>query len=147
MNGVEKIYKSSSDPQLLEDLEYWKEKLRLTDWDIAVFIAPYTDMGRDGNQGDIKFNFISKEGRINLLRHEDWLDTDPFIHNMERVLIHELLHIPFVAFEPKGTDDDDEDKEPLELQMWHQAINDLSWSLYNTKYEKKEVYSRDRALP
>ena len=130
----EKIYSGSNDPVLLTDIDYWTKRLHVDDWKLVVQVVPHTSMDQDDNQGDISIGFVDKQAKINILRHEDWLDAEPYVQNMELTLIHELVHILFVTFEPKQ--DEDEEEETLEHKLWHQMVEHMAVALLETRYDK-----------
>lgn len=85
-----------SDSTLQEVMEYWQEKLRLTNWDITIRFARYYEM-EEHVYGTNEFDTASMLSQI-VIRHPlDHNVADPFgkrhKEDIEFTIIHELLHL------------------------------------------------------
>lgn len=92
--------------ELENKLEYWKEKLRLQDWDIEVSIRRKNDMQFDA-LAIVSWTLSKKMATIRVL---DQIDYDPScmgVRDMENDLIHELLHLHFAPINDHFSNDND----------------------------------------
>lgn len=71
----------------------WQEVLGLRDWDIDVVFWRGYDMGK--NQGHVSWNFAARQTRVSLLDPGDYPKDVIRPYDMERTLVHELLHVVF----------------------------------------------------
>jgi hypothetical protein len=115
----------------LEELEKlcgeWVEVLGLTDWRIFVSIKRTDDMNLSCVDGEVKYTFIVKSAIINVLDHIDYPSEMLFPQDMERILVHELLHLKMDRiFHAKGD----------YTEMQHQLLNDMAVALVRVKREK-----------
>lgn len=117
-----------SEKELLECLEEWKRLLALSDWHIAARICPKEDMKLPESAGESEVYHVNMCGLIRILRAED-LPPDLILkQSMEQVLIHELLHFKFIAF-------DEESREEAVFEIaQHQLIENLAKALFMAKY-------------
>ena len=117
-----------SEKELLECLEEWKRLLGLSDWHIVARICPKEDMTLPECAGESDVQFVNMCGLINILRAED-LPPDMILKQpMEQVLIHELLHFKFIAF-----DENSREEAVFEIAQ-HQLIETLAKALFMAKY-------------
>lgn len=117
-----------SEKELLECLEEWKRLLCLSDWHIAARICPKEDMKLHECAGESDVQFVNMCGLISILRAED-LPPDMILKQpMEQVLIHELLHFKFIAF-----DENSREEAVFEITQ-HQLIETLAKALFMAKY-------------
>ena len=113
--------------QLEEKLQYWQHVLDLDHWDIVAKIKRRADMGEE-NQGDCNWVFIDRVAIISLLSPIDW-DNNDFEQDMEKTLVHELLHCKF---------DELEATEKTE-KFIHRLLNDMARSLvYANRHQPAE---------
>ena len=111
--------------RLEELLEEWKSILHLEQWDIELRRSRQIDFLEEDNQGEITFNKVECQAIIRILDHIDWVDT-PFKQDMEKTLVHELLHIIYADFEPK-------DSNSLRYTLWHRSIDSTARALVSLK--------------
>ncbi|WP_303840982.1 hypothetical protein [Selenomonas ruminantium] len=95
-------------------LDEWQSRLCLTEWDIALKIARRSEFGEEDNQGDIIYNKLSAQAIIRILDPIDW-DNALFNQDMEKALVHELLHLMWHDFEPAA-------EESREHVLWHRRL-------------------------
>ena len=102
----------------IEELETllfeWQGRLCLTEWDIALKIVRSSEFGEEDNQADITYNELSGQGIIRILDPIDW-GNNLFNQDMEKALVHELLHLMWHDFEPA-------DEESREHTLWHRRL-------------------------
>jgi hypothetical protein len=91
---------------IIEDIDeldklvsFWTPIMQLGDWEISVKFAPLGDMieGGELSLGDNTYLHIQKQSCIRLLSWDGWIEYKdkfniPFSYDMEKVLVHELLH-------------------------------------------------------
>ncbi|MCO7127806.1 hypothetical protein NIE88_18835 [Sporolactobacillus shoreicorticis] len=87
-----------SDDQLQSKLLKWKKRLRLQDWEVAISIIRARDMDLDDCQGECHWNIQSKLAWIHILDPVDYEPNKSFPQDMEKTLVHELLHLHFAPF-------------------------------------------------
>lgn len=118
-----------SDEQLKSLCRLWQKRLKLQDWRIAVFLADSGEM--NGAQGDAHFQREKKLGVIRILRPEAFDETDqyhkafPDVFDVERTLIHELLHAPL-----DGLFETEENTEQHKHDAQEQCVEQLTDALY-----------------
>lgn len=127
-------YNSQED---LQDLcAYWQTMLRLEDWDIQVSLVPLDEMSCTSHAGECWWNDQHKTatvrvmGEVDLRRKnkKDIGDSVPLSH--ELILVHELLHIHFMAWKP--------DPDSMEHTAQEQAINAVSKALVSLRHSERE---------
>lgn len=111
--------------RLEELLEEWKGILHLEQWDTELIIIRQKDFLEEDNQGEITFSKVGCQAIIRILDPVDWVDT-PFKQDMEKTLVHELLHLVYADFEP-------EDQNSLQYTLWHRSINSTARVLVSLK--------------
>ena len=111
--------------RLEELLEEWKSILHLEQWDIELRRSRQIDFLEEDNQGEITFNKVECQAIIRILDPIDWVDT-PFKQDMEKTLVHELLHLIYANFEP-------EDSNSLQYTLWHRSIDSMARVLVSLK--------------
>jgi hypothetical protein len=99
----------------------WQRRLRLDDWAVWVSIKRQHQFRKKDRQGECKWDLWKKEAWINILDPQDYPDDAPGPQDMERTLVHELLHLHLAAWQPEP--------ETLEDIMQEQAIHAISAAL------------------
>lgn len=107
--------------QARDRLEYWKQQLRLSDWDIVVRIARAYDMPAN-TQGRCEWTDSRKEALIKILDPTDWDKDIIFPQDMEVTLVHELIHLHLSVLTNKQS-------ESIEDTVLEQAIHALAYAL------------------
>lgn len=119
-------------PDRLEELlEEWKSILHLGQWDIELRRSRQVDFLEGDNQGEITFNRVECQAIVRILDPIDWVDT-PFKQDMEKTLVHELLHVIYADFEP-------EDSNSLQYTLWHRSIDSMARVLVSLKRKGEAV--------
>lgn len=112
MNGME----------MQSALDYWKNVLNLMNWDIEVKIERAQKM-RENCAGSVNWTLQKKMANICILDPIDYPDDLMSDQDMEKTLVHELLHLNLAPLH-----DDHSHGEHYELfEEW--AINDISAAL------------------
>jgi hypothetical protein len=110
-----------SDHDLIALCEKWQKILHIQDWQVKPRLARYYDMP-DGKGGHISFSRPHRTASIKIL---DPADYDPtwtnFPEDIERSLVHELIHLVFAVFDQHFGDD--------LIRLEEIAINSLERSL------------------
>lgn len=119
-----------TDEELKSLCALWQKRLRLQDWRIGVRFADSGEM--NGAQGDAHFQREKKLGIIRILKSEAFDQTDNYYHafpdifDVERTLIHELLHAPL-----DGLFETEENTEEYKHVAQEQAIEQITNALYD----------------
>ncbi len=124
-----KNYKIIEPHELDTVIALWKVRLRLQDWDVdSKIVSTETMKTLDGQTGNRRGE-IEYEPRLNhcVMRILDF--RDPYWANpdrdcdMEKTVVHELLHLKFIAF------DDAVEKNPLAEWALELGIDTIARSL------------------
>lgn len=120
-------------------LEEWQERLNLQGWDIAFQICSRDDMETDG-EAEVKVRTSVQRALIRILSPEEYRKheehPDLFPQDMERSLVHELLHIQMIGF----ADPESGSTEDLLLEN---HIENMSKVLVGLKRERSQIYGRE----
>lgn len=83
--------------ELVECCKYWQEKLGLSHWSVAVGNVRAKDMPLKDCDATNEFNISVESAIISIM---DSIDNDngPFKQDMERTLVHELLHNSYAIY-------------------------------------------------
>jgi len=100
----------------------------LNDWDIKIFIARERDMFNPGTQGGCRWELKNKMAIIKILDPVDYDPDIPWEQDMEKTLVHELLHLHFAPFDKYEAD-------CMEGIVMEQAIDAIAKALVETKRE------------
>ena len=118
--------------ELNDLLEYWQKELRLENWDIVVNLYRQEEFYDEESQGENSYDIRTGQSIIRILDHIDWpIQGQRFPQDMERCLVHELLHLHFEPFEPK-------DKKSLEHDLMERTIETLAGTLVALRRKGKE---------
>lgn len=114
----------TKDPKALNAaLTYWKQRLRVGDWDILVQVVRHHDM--ESNKGRISFNGNTLQAIISLLHSDDYDPSHHWPYEPEKTLIHELVHLYFAGSAINSND-------PREEEILERAvarITDAIWQI------------------
>ncbi|UAK17567.1 hypothetical protein [Sporolactobacillus terrae] len=114
--------------QLQDKLNYWQKKLRLQDWQIAISIVRARDFELEECQGECHWNIQSKLAWIHILDPVDYEPNKAFPQDMEKTLVHELLHLHFAPINA------DTENELIDVAQ-EQAIDLIARALVETERE------------
>lgn len=114
-----------SQEELEIKLTYWKEKLRLQDWEIEVSIRRKNDMEFDA-LAIVNWTLSKKMATIRVLDQIDYDHSCMGVRDMENDLIHELLHLHFAPINDHFSNDND-----VYSTFEEQAIESITSGLIN----------------
>lgn len=77
----------------------WQKRLNLSDWDVVVNIARKDDMPEE-SQGACHYQAVKKQAIIQVIHPDDYEGGGHWNQDMERTLVHELLHLHFAEKTP-----------------------------------------------
>ena len=120
-----------NDDELNELLAYWQKKLRLENWDIMVNLYRQEEFYDEESQGENSYDIRTGQSIIRILDHVDWSIRNRFPQDMERCLVHELLHLHFEPFEPK-------EQKSLEHDLMERTIEMLAGTLVALRSKEVE---------
>ena len=126
MSRKEYIY---TEEQVKELCTEWQERLKLNRWDIDIKICHSSKFNNEGSEGEVNYVLSSGQAIIHILDPEDYPDS-PFPQDMERTIVHELLHLQFASFTVK-------DRESLEFDMMENTVELIAQTLVDLKREKR----------
>jgi len=112
--------------QLTELCTEWKERLGLQAWQVGIAFARHYEMELRG-QGECSWTLDKLQAYIRILDPADYEPNETFPQDIEKTLVHELLHLMFAPF--------DTERGTSEYGVQHQAIELLSRALVNLKRE------------
>lgn len=76
----------------------WQRRLRLQDWDVKIRLRRRYDMWVETNQGECKHETLKKLALVNILDPTDYDPDNVWPQDVERTVVHELLHLHFAPF-------------------------------------------------
>lgn len=126
---MERIY---DEKQLTRVMHKWQHILHLDAWDIRIKLCRRSDMFDQQAQGENNWTLATRQAVIHVLDPVDYPHDTEFEQNMERTVVHELLHLHFAPFEP----DDDNSLEYLAME---QTIELLAQVLTDKPLQIKEA--------
>lgn len=97
--------------QLEERLAYWQRVLRLQDWRVKARLVRERDFRNPGNQGECEWSLSTKVAIIRILDPVDYSPDCAWLQDMERTLVHELLHLHFAPFRAESDTAEDISQE------------------------------------
>jgi hypothetical protein len=106
-----------TEPEILEKLKYWQNKLGLDSWEIKFSFKRQSQLGPT-EQAHCEWVLPKSSAIVNIVCHEDY-DCNPWPQDMETSLVHELLHIKSAAF-------DDFEEKSLQHAKFEQFIDQMS---------------------
>ena len=107
----------------------WQERLRLKHWDVALRIARASEFETKESQGECTWTLSTALAAIKILDPIDYPET-PFPQDMEKTLVHELLHLKFCEF-------DNTNRGSLSETMMERTIDHIARLLVTLNREGK----------
>lgn len=105
----------TEDSHLAHLAREWQRILRLKDWDIRVRFAHAHDLSTDA-QAECRWTLSSKKAVLLILYPEEYDDFIAFQQDIEKSLVHELLHLHFAPFAAEtGTPEDTAQEQAIDL--------------------------------
>jgi hypothetical protein len=96
---------------------WWQRRLGLSHWEICLKIVrgPTLD---DGSMADVSWNLVKHQAMLRVIDPNDYpafIPThDAWPQDMERSLVHELLHLVFATFDaPENTPEDSAQEQTI----------------------------------
>ena len=117
-------------------LSKWVKILGLEKWDIRARITRADKMNLDDCAGENNYNKVDRQSIIHLRDPNDWPCED-FSYDMEKVLVHELLHLTFSLLDTRGGTID---------TLQHRIINDLAVALVKANREGMKDDGNSRSV-
>lgn len=110
----------------------WQDILKLNNWDIVIKLGRPDELSEPDREGEVFVNLAKGEALIQLLDPNGAYDF-AFPYDVEKVLVHELLHLSCAAFEPE--------EDPLRHDLWERMIEQTAKTLVEFQ-RKVEVLSK-----
>lgn len=88
---------------LTKKVRYWQKKLALMDWEIITNLVSESEL--NGKAGTVSWDTETKQAIINIVDPKTITTELDFPYDLEKVLVHELLHLhsaPFDTFKEGG---------------------------------------------
>lgn len=122
--------------------KFWSKVLGLADWRIKVEIIDRKDCKKEKDHamvnGIVFPELHERTATVCVINPEDYEPGDSgFAYDPEKILLHEILHIPLEYF--SGRDFDCEDYYDPKNIMREQFINQMASVLVGLTQDKKEV--------
>ena len=108
----------------------WQKLLRLQDWQVQINMVRAVGMHREGSGGEVNWHVATKAAVISITDPIDYPENAICPLDIERTIVHELLHLHFVPFVADDGTPEDESQE--------QVIHILSEALVKIKREREE---------
>ena len=109
-----------NDSQINELCKRWQEILKLNDWDVRVNLGRPDELSEPDREGECFVELAKGKALIRLLDPKVPYDFT-FQYDVEKVLVHELLHLSFSPFEPED--------DPLRHDLWERLIERMAKTL------------------
>ena len=103
----------------------WIRILGLENWDIRAHVVRAEKMTLDGCAGENNYNEMARQSLIHLRDPMDWPEGE-FEIDMEKTLVHELLHLTFSLLDTK---------DKLKSTIMHRVLNDVAVALIRADRE------------
>lgn len=88
-----------TEEQLAEVCVEWQRILRLLDWQVYLAVVRTSQMDDPEDAGECSWSEPLKIAKIKVLDPQDWSPDFVVGHDMERTLVHELLHLYMIGWE------------------------------------------------
>lgn len=110
-----------TDEQLQALCETWQKRLGLADWKVKARFVKHYEMDHSNITGECQWVLARREATIKILVEEDYPPSLVEGYDLERTLVHELIHLHFAPFWA--------DDGSLEQLLQEQAIEALAKAL------------------
>lgn len=122
--------KTLTEQEVQQAARYWQNRLSLNDWIIQAYIERKEDLPEE-TEAMINYNLNKKHARISVLHPEQAHGDEP--HDMEALIVHELLHLHFA---PLGHEESEDDRHPLETVALEQAVEAITRAIIVSERDK-----------
>lgn len=121
------LHPAPTQDELESLLSEWQRRLRLQDWTVKIQLRRRHDMSMDDSAGVCRWQLAKKLACVEIMDPHDY-DPGSFgwAQDVERTLVHELLHLHFAPF---ATHD-----QPVDTAQ-EQAIDLIAGALVDAKRE------------
>lgn len=111
----------------IEELEQkvveWQKRLRLQDWHIkTAIVRQNSDEYMENKCAVVNWTLANKQATIKLIDPIDYPETTRFEYDMEKVLVHEMLHLHISPLTETET-------EEAQYILMEQAVESLATSV------------------
>lgn len=107
----------------------YQELLRLQDWQVRVLLVDQFTIA--GNQAEVSHSLMRKEATISIPTPETYASELSPHQNMEKDLIHELIHLYFSGYQF-------DELTGMGHKVFEMTINLLTGAIYSLKCQVKE---------
>lgn len=121
----------ASEDELVELCREWQERLSLRDWDVHIRVCRARNLPIEESEGTVHWCLPKKTAGISILDPVDFDEHNLTTQDMERTLVHELLHLHFASLPFEAGTPEDTTQE--------QAIHALSLALVALKREAESA--------
>ncbi len=119
--------RESAQQYVAQKLELWQERLKLSDWRIALAMAHRSDL-KPNTVGQIHWDKPSRSASILVLDSSDYrMPFNAMLDDMEMTIIHELVHLKLTSLPHSEASRGSEE----------QAVNGISEALFALEHQKK----------
>lgn len=115
--------------QLRDLCAEWQARLGLQAWQIGIALAKHYEMELQC-QGECSWTLDKLQAYIRILDPADYEPNETFPQDIEKTIVHELLHLMFAPFHC--------DVGTKEWHLQHQAIELLSRAMVKLKREAQD---------
>ena len=113
--------------ELMDLCTEWQDVLAINDWEIGVAINE-NKLKEQRKLGEVSYTSETAQALISILHPDNYPDV-PFPYDMEKTLVHELLHLRFASVAPKK-------EHSTKGIAFERAIELTAKALVNLKREK-----------
>ena len=89
-----------TEAQLRHMCRRWQKRLRLQDWHADVRVLRLSEMDEESGCGQSFVREQCKDSSIGIVDPRDYKSDASFPYDMEVTLVHELIHLHLMPFEP-----------------------------------------------
>lgn len=118
-------------------LAEWQPRLGLADWDVVVKLRRIFDLNRSDVAGQCNWTLSNKTALVGVLDPNDYDSDYVRPHDVEKTLVHELLHLHFAPFCEIGA----------ETYQHEQAIEAIARALVGVKRSVEPPSAKARRRP
>ena len=112
-------------------LKKWQKKLRLDNWDIQVKVVRASEMTLPNVQGENDYSTALHKSVVKILDPIDYETDLSEEQDMERTLVHELMHLVLWHCTPK-------ESKNLKRQLFETSVEQLANALVDMKRGQKK---------
>lgn len=129
-------YSNLTKEELKQLCKEWQEILRLQNWDIEADICRSDEFNVPNRTGENCWDLSIGKAYIRVLHPVDYKKS-VWPHDMELVLVHELLHLYFIVFSP-------EEENTIKHSFMENTIETLAKVLVRLRREGRVKYETEK---